>query len=143
MSFMHQIGAQVSGRAAISPRQQSGNGTINGTGIDRMPTGGQQGFLSAELVVMSGPTFTGAGPLLDFKLQDSADNSTYADIAAAAGGPIAATQITAADAIQRLDVDLSKLRQFVRVVAVVSGTTTLVDLGSVLVLGGVLNPAVD
>ncbi|KKL70474.1 hypothetical protein LCGC14_2104530 [marine sediment metagenome] len=144
MSFMHQIGAQISSRASIFPQQQSGNGTINGVSIDRMPTGSQQGFLSAELVAMTGPTFTGAGPLVDFKLQDSADDSTFADIATGApGGPIAAAQISAANQILRVDVDLSKLRQFVRIVAVVSGTTTLVDLAGVLVLGGVLNPPVD
>lgn len=143
MSVPHEIAADISSRVGIEPQQQSGNGTINGTGIDRMPTGSQQGFMSAELFVMTGPIYTGAGPLTDFRLQDSADNSAFADIAAAAGGPIAAAQISAASQVERVDVDLSRLRQFVRVVVVVSGTTTLVDLGAVLVLGGTLNPPID
>lgn len=137
-----EIGAEIQSVASVRAQQQSGNGTVNGVGIDRMPTGSSQGHMSCELHAQSGPIYTGAGPLLDIKMQDSADNSTFADLLDRAGNVVAAAQITALNTERRVSVDLGIARQFVRAVAVVSGTTTLVDMAATIVLGGTINPPV-
>ena len=86
--------------------------SANGTGVDVTVYEG-----IAEVVLDSGAG--GAGATLDVKLQDSADNSTYADITGAAF-----TQVGNAASQQKISVDLSKARQYVRAITTIAGTAS-------------------
>lgn len=79
--------------------------TNNGTGIDCL------GFENAKVVAYSAPT--GAGTTSDIKVQDSADNSTFADVASAAF-----TQLTTVGGAKLYvgDVKLSKRARYIRIV---------------------------
>ncbi len=69
------------------------------------------------------------------KLQDSADGSTgWADVSGAA-----ATDLTADDTEDEVDIDLSGAKRYVRVVATISftgGTTPSIPVAATLVLAG-------
>ena len=86
--------------------------TANGTGVDVTDYEGM-----AE-VVLDSAAGTGTSPTQDVKLQDSADNSTFADITGATF-----TQVVKAASQQNISVDLSKARQYVRAVTTIGGTT--------------------
>ena len=84
----------------------------NGTGIDT------QGYRRAAAIFYSVPS--GSGTTSDCKLQDSADNSTYADVTSAAF-----TQATTAGGAewQFLDIDLAKRNRYVRLVHTGAGAS--------------------
>lgn len=63
------------------------------------------------------------GATVDFKLQDSADNSSFADVSPS----IAITQITASG-IRKLDARTRQVRQYVRGVVTVAVATTVVGV---------------
>jgi hypothetical protein len=86
--------------------------TGNQTGVDIL------NFDGHGMVILNSAAGTGTTPTLDVKLQDSADNSSFADVSGAAF-----TQVTGAASFQTIDVDLSAIRRYVRVVDTVSGTT--------------------
>jgi len=97
-------------------------GTVNGPGIDRV------GFEEALVVVNSGAN--GTSGTADVKVQESDDNSTWADVAGAAFA-----QITEANDntvyVGRLNLVVRK--RYLRLVAVVG--TAACDLGAVVLLG--------
>lgn len=86
--------------------------TANGTGVDVTDYEGM-----AE-VVLDSAAGAGTSPTQDIKLQDSADNSTYADIAGATF-----TQVVNAASQQKISVDLSSARKYVRAVSTIGGTS--------------------
>lgn len=77
----------------------------NGTGVDTL------GYRRAQAIFVSAPS--GGGTTSDCKLQDSADNGSFADVASAAF-----TQVTTAGGtqIQVMDIDLAKRRRYLRLV---------------------------
>lgn len=83
---------------------------VNGTGVDTL------GYTRALAIFVSAPT--GAGTTSDCKLQDSADNTTFADVASAtfaqattAGGAVAET----------MSIDLGKRNRYLRLVQTGAG----------------------
>jgi len=84
----------------------------NGTGVDT------QGYREASAIFYSTPT--GSGTTSDCKLQDSADNSTFADVATATF-----TQATTAGgaAWQLMDIDLAKRQRYLRLVHTGAGAS--------------------
>ncbi len=100
--------------------------TTNGSGVDR--TGYEHMVAILDIGGVSGtPTF-------DVKVQDSADNSAFADyvpeitgIQNAAGTTAAFPQKTA-NGISHLDVDLRGARKYIRAVITVGGGTPSGDL---------------
>lgn len=99
--------------------------TNNGTGID---TQGYEGDLLAILQFGAGG---GTTPTLDVKLQDSADNSVWADVSPAQ----AFAQVTdAAKSLQEMRIDNRHVRRYIRFVATLTGTTPTFD-GGVTVSG--------
>lgn len=97
--------------------------TGNGTGVDVKDWAGK-----AKFVLMSSAG-GGTSPTLDVKLQDSADNSTWADISGATF-----TQVTdAADADEAIGVDLDSADRYVRAVKTVSGTSPTFDCAVMMV----------
>lgn len=116
------------------PAAAKSAGAVNGTGIDRKPKGGT-GFDSAKLVINNGAT---SGSPTSFtntcKVQDSADNSTFADYTPPTGSA-SAVNSTASSAAE-LEVDLSMARRYVRVVetiAFVGGTSPTLLANATLV----------
>lgn len=88
--------------------------SANGTGVDTM------GYTSAKAVISAGATdFTSTDETYTFKVQDSADNSTFADVSGLT------TTITAANQIKNIRIDGlgTSVRRYIRVVATLAGTT--------------------
>lgn len=101
-----------------SIKPQSSSSTVNGTGVDTT------GYEEAIIVLDCGTT-TATGTL-DVKVQDSADNSSFADIA---GGGVSFTQVVPAndDAIYVGVVRLSdnNIRRYIRVVGVAATAASI------------------
>lgn len=109
------VGAHL--KHAISVRPDEYTASVNGVSFDRMPAGEQRyesALLYGEVGDIEGaPTsFT-----VDYKLQDSADDTTFADVT---GETL--TQVTAANTSRSKAVNLVGLRRYVRVVGTVSFT---------------------
>jgi len=126
---LRDVGKFLKTVAGINPTNSTG-GTINGSAIDRT------GFESCVLHAAAGAA-TGAptAQSVTAKLQESADGSTgWADITGAA-----ITAITADNGAAEVDVDLSGVKQYIRVVVTVSltgGTTPAIPVASAVALGG-------
>lgn len=86
--------------------------TANGTGVDA------QALRGRGLVILDSAAGTGTSPTLDLKLQDSADNSSFADITGATF-----TQVINAASRQTLLVNLDGARRYLRAVSTIGGTT--------------------
>lgn len=116
-------------------------GTRNSAAIDRMASGGDQGYRSALLELEVGATTgTPTSFTADAKIQDSADGSTgWADYTPPNGGSGSVVQITAADTLNKRAVDLSGAKRYIRVVEVVAfvgGTSPTLGTRSGVVLCG-------
>ena len=114
-------------KAAVSLRPQAITANTNGIGVDTL------GYNSAAVSLETGAV-TGTTPTLDVKIQDSADNSTFADLAT----PVAFTQITAANNSQILRLEglnATGRRRYIRAVATVGGTTPNFTSSCVVLLG--------
>jgi hypothetical protein len=128
------IGAHIIERIGNVPLASSGGAARNGTGIDR------QGFHSAVLVCSSGAV-TGAPTSFTFaaKVQDSDDNSVFADYKDDGTNVTAIANITAANSIARKRFSLMRARRYVRVVETVTfvgGTTPTLAVQETVTLGG-------
>lgn len=88
------------------------------------------GFDRALIVLQVG-TVSGTTPTLNVKLQDSADNSTFADVASATFAQITATQT----APVLMDVDLTKRNRYIQLVNTVAGTTPSFQIQETVILG--------
>lgn len=88
--------------------------TANGTGVN---VSDYTGVLRA---ILSSEAGTGTTPTLDVKIQDSADNSTFADLSPAK----AFTQVTdAAAAFESIAIDTRAVRKFIRAVVTITGAS--------------------
>lgn len=105
-------------------------GTVNGTGIDTT------GYNEA-CVVLSVGAVASTGTL-NVKIQDSADNSAWADVTGAAFTAVSDTGDNQVQ-IGMLKLDGNTVRRYIRVVGVVA--TAAADYGaSVLLVNGQYNP---
>lgn len=96
---------------ALPPAAVTASG--NGSGIDL------KGYIAAMLTFNSA-VGSGTAPTLDIKVQDSADNSSFADVSG-----YTLTQVTGAagNGVQNLFIDPRLVRRYVRVVKTVGGTS--------------------
>jgi hypothetical protein len=85
--------------------------SANGTGVD------VSGYVGNIKVLLNIGTVTGTTPTLDVKIQDSADNSSWADVS---GYTIAQKTAAGSDS---LSVDKRAVRKYIRAVATIGGTT--------------------
>lgn len=143
MGNSRNIGGEVTIKDVIRPRASAAAGTYGVTGatIDR------SNFTSMLVEVKTGASAgTPDSFAVDAKLQDSADGSSWADVAASASNPaVAITQITAVNTSRFLEIDLSGLRRYVRMVAQVAfsgGSTPTVGLSASAALKPVVGPPV-
>jgi len=83
-----------------------------GTGMDL------QGYQGVLKVVLNSGAGGGTTPTLDAKIQDSADNSAFADIP----GKVF-TQIGTAASIQSLAIDTRAIRRYIRAALTITGTS--------------------
>ena len=87
--------------------------TLTGTGVDLQSYEGNIG-----LILNSSAATAGTSPTLDVKVQDSADNSSFADVSG-----LTFTQVTDAASVQLLRVRKS-VRRYIRVVGTIGGTSS-------------------
>lgn len=100
--------------------------SANGTGLDVRP---YIGNLTAILDCSAASA--GSSPTADFKIQDSADNSTFADVTG-----LAFTQVTdAAASLQTLNIDQRAVRRYIRAVFTIGGTSSPAFAASMAVIG--------
>jgi hypothetical protein len=97
--------------------------TANGTGVDI------QQFQGRVKVIQEIGTVSGTTPTCDCKIQDSEDNSSFADVTG-----LTFTQVTAQNNLQSIAVDSRKVRRYIRAVWTIAGTTPSFT-GTVLVVG--------
>ena len=79
--------------------------SVNGAGVDT------EGFTRAMAVVNAAPS--GSGTTSTTKLQESADNSSFADVA---GAVLAAITTAGGAKVETMNVDLSKRQRYLRLV---------------------------
>ena len=95
----------------------------NGAGADL------QGYQGVLKIVLDSGAGGGTTPTLDVKIQDSADNSTFADVL----GKVF-TQVTGASAsIQSLAIDTRAVRRYIRAVIAITGTSPTFGLAVAVV----------
>jgi len=108
----------------VPARQRSGTGTTNGTGVDVSAAEGM------GVALLDVNTESGTSPTLDVKLQEcDTSGGTYTDIAGAVF-----TQVTTGASAQKIPIDLSLAKKFVRAVGVAGGTSPVFAWG-VQILG--------
>jgi hypothetical protein len=90
----------------LLPAGSRSAGTVNGTGVDIR---NYQGFIKVHLNAATGGTGT-----LDVKIQDSADNSSFADVSG-----YSFTQVTTTGGNQSIGVDARLCRRYIRAVSTV------------------------
>ncbi|MES5483584.1 hypothetical protein QMZ05_12570 [Bradyrhizobium sp. INPA03-11B] len=133
----HNIAAVAVVATSVEPQSSTG-GTINGTGIDRVVHNLAQSAILHQAVgaVSGGPSAVSVVT----KIQDSADNSTFADYAPApTNSVIAAAALTAQNTENAAAVDLSSARRYIRLVTTVTltgGTSPAALVVGDLVLAG-------
>lgn len=105
--------------------------TVNGSGADLW---GVAGRAREVIAVLSSAAGTGTTPTLDVKLQESDDNSSFTDIAAAniAGGAQFAQVTTVASFQERI---YRPQKRYVRAVATIGGTTPSFTCAVILFAG--------
>lgn len=111
--------------------------TVNGTGFDRT------GFLSCVLAVNVGAvTGTPATATVAAKIQDSADNSTFADFVPNTGAAsIAAQDVHTAGGFFAVNVNLLGARQYIRAAITTTlsgGSSPTIPAGAAIVCGGAI-----
>ena len=98
----------------IAASLAAGTYTVNadGVGVDL------QGYQGALKVILNSGAGGGTSPTLDIKIQDSADNSVFADVS----GKVF-TQVTGVASIQSLAIDTRAVRRYIRTVLTITGTS--------------------
>lgn len=86
--------------------------TANGTGVDI------KDYVGTMQLLLDAGTATGTTPTLDVKIQDSDDNSTFADVTGKAF-----TQVTTVASRQQMVIDTNAVRRYIRAVSTLTGTT--------------------
>lgn len=101
---------------SLVPARRTATG--NGVSLD------VQGYEGDVLAVMSSALGGGTSPTLDVKIQDSADNSAFADVTG-----LTYTQVTGAagNGAQKVTVDPRSVRRYIRMVATIAGTSPTFD----------------
>lgn len=136
MNAAGNVGGIVTSKVALTPRNQAAAASfgLNGSSIQKKDA------LSALFVVSLGATEgTPDSFTVDARLEDSADNSSFAAVSAVTGRTpsVAITQITAAAGRAFLEVDLRHVREYFRLsftVAFVNGTSPKINMCAECVL---------
>ena len=117
-------------KAVVSLVPATRTASANGTGVDTL------GYNSALIVINAGDIdLTTGDETYAFKVQDSADNSTFADISGAT------TTVTADNQTKLIRVDGlgTSVDRYIRVVATLAGTTPSAPCDATVLLGNGYN----
>ena len=109
------LGAQLQTLALIPMADITASG--NGTGIDITD------YVGLAAVTLSAKNVAGTNPTLIVKLQDSADNSTFADISGAVFTTVTEAGTLAAT-LEKITVNLDSARRYIRAVKTIGGTSS-------------------
>ena len=104
----------------------SRNASANGTGFDLQGSNDAEG---EAIVILDSEAGSGTTPTLNVKLQDSADNSAWADIT----GKVFTEVTDAAASLQKITINTNDVRRYVRAVGTIAGTTPAFVFGATLV----------
>jgi hypothetical protein len=96
----------------LSPTQAL-TATANGAGVD------MKDFVGTVAVILDSAAGTGTTPANTTKIQDSDDNSTFADVAGAAFAQVTNAGVSQ----QRIGLNVDSVRRYIRTVDTISGTT--------------------
>ena len=103
---------------SLSPAD-SVTATENGTGVDL------QNYIVSLAILLDCEAGSGSSPTLDIKIQDSADNSTWADVSGATF-----TQVTdSALAFETISLDVRSVDRYIRTVATLAGSSPVFVYG--------------
>ena len=91
--------------------------TANGTGVD------VRDFVGQIAVLLSAVNVAGTSPTLVVKVQDSADNSSFADIAGAVFTTVTEAG-TKAPTLEKITLNVDGARRYLRVVKTVGGSAS-------------------
>lgn len=91
--------------------------TANGTGVD------VRDFVGQIAVLLSAVNVAGTSPTLIVKVQDSADNSSFADISGAVFTTVTDAGTKAAT-LEKITLNVDAARRYLRVVKTVGGTVS-------------------
>jgi hypothetical protein len=127
-------GALVRVEAGIETTNDTGT-TINGTGVDRMNPNSREGQLSCKFFARIGTEAGGTVTTWDVKIQDSPDNSVWADFTDESGNG-AMTQITADNSEGEVSVNLLSADRYVRLVSTLALSAGTAPISAVIVFGG-------
>lgn len=131
------IGAYLAPKLALAPQSSVAATITTGPGIDR------DGYNSCVLSMSSGAsTGSPTGQSHTCKLQDSADNSTFADYKPDGVNVATTPAITADNTLAKVNVDLAMARRYVKAVptlAFTGGTSPAQLVSAQVTLGGAVN----
>lgn len=96
--------------------------TVTGSGVDI------RDYIGSIKITQDVGTVGGTSPTLDGKIQDSADNSTFADVSGATF-----TQVTSTGNQQSITLDTRSVQRYIRYVGTIAGTSPAFDMGASLV----------
>ena len=130
------VGGLVTSRTALRPQASAAAAAFSLVGL----TVDREAFQSALFKTITGAA-TGApsAVAVTSKLQDSEDGTTFADVAASQSNPSVTSSVAAVNSSGILEVDLSPLRRYVRMVHTVAftgGTSPTVQIAAECILGG-------
>lgn len=106
-----------------SLRPAARTASANGTGVDL------QQYQGRVKVTQEIGTVSGTSPTCATKIQDSADNSSFADVTG-----LTFTGVTASDQSESIAVDTRLVRRYIRAVQTIGGTSPSF-IGTVVVIG--------
>lgn len=124
MGFTYDPAGEMATTNSLLPASRTAN--ANGSGVDLT------GYIGNVMAVIHcDAAGAGTNSTADFKIQDSADNSTFADVSPA----IAATQVTTVASVQMLRIDPRTVRRYIRVVFTIGGTASPAFPCAALIVG--------
>lgn len=123
MGFIKDLKQHLTASELFGPAARTAN--ANSSSIDL------EGYEGDVLIVLHSAAGQGTNPTLDVKIQDSADNTTFADVA---GYTFAQVDNAAGGSLQTLKVDTRAVRRYIRAVATIGGTSPSFTF-SVIALG--------
>lgn len=128
------INDQIDVKATITPRSITSTAAVNGTGVD-------VSNVTEDFLVLLNSGAASTADTLDFAVEDSADNTTFAAVPAdalfnpATGQAVTPTQVTdAAAVLQVIGVRKERVKQYVRVTATAAGSSIAIVTAVSLIL---------
>jgi hypothetical protein len=111
--MIHNLGSKTYIQSLLAPAARTSS--ANGTGFDLQGSNDAEG---EAIIILDTAAGTGTSPTLNVKLQDSADNSAWADVTGATF-----SEVTGTASCAKITVNTNDVRRYVRAVATIAGTT--------------------